>query len=174
MTYESEWEEMVFDFYGSPFGRLTLNPHLGTPEETEPTMNYAQRGGVFVFSRNSGGGGELHSIRIHESVEAPVVDGYLSSRIDNIQPFNIVASSDFSSRGFRSPSVFIEDGAAVILSNSEVLEWYVEGENEFDSSVAASPQNLSVVESASNITPTGKRTFCLYMNTGNVYAGRDI
>lgn len=173
IRYESSYADLTVPFYRSQSERLVLHTYLGASGEIIDYINYAQRGGFMVFSRDSIEG-ELHAIRLHETVESPVPYEVLDSRIDEEQPFSIVSSGEFISRNFKAPSVFCENGKAVILSDSESAELLKEAENDFIKESIETPSTLSTVESTSNLNPKGQRVFCLYLDSGNVYAGKEI
>ena len=168
--FKSEWSELSVEFRRSPSAYVVVSPHIGVPSEIESQTNMAQRGGILVFARNASQG-ELHAIRLHETVEGPVCDGAESSRIDNGQPFQILSDGEFISRGYRSPSVFTNGGKETVLVNSETPLMAVAGDLRFDFGTLEVPSTLSVMAMASNISKKDEISFCLYMSSGNVYAG---
>ena len=166
-------------FYESEPSVLTINLHTGVPGNFAVKLGipaqmggvYKSRGGIFTFGRYLNNKTELHAIRIHETVEASIVRNSGTSLIYRIQPFDIISDSAFLSRGIKSASIHTESGTSVVLASDETAKWIAGKGDKSKVQIIDAPSQFAIVSSTSGKTPSGKRIACLYMDSGNIYAG---
>lgn len=168
MTYQSPYSEIVYNVTYGNTSKTVLNVTLGNPSEVQEF--HKARGGILTFSRSSGNSGELHAIRLHETVEASVVAGGATSQIEDVQPFKLTSEQDFVSSRFKTPSVCLDGNNTLVLANGDALKWMIESPNGFSKETVDRPSILSVVTSTSGVNQIGQRVICLYVESGNVYA----
>ncbi|MCK9434509.1 MAG: hypothetical protein M0R32_06745 [Candidatus Cloacimonetes bacterium] len=165
-------------YYESDYSFLDINLYEGIPSGfsiytggyAELTETHKARGGLLTFGRTSGNETELHAIRLRETVEAAIVAGETSSKVDRLQPFAISSNSDFISRGLKSANVFEKSNQSVIFATKESLQ-FVSKESSNQLTAVDNPTPFSVVSSAAGVNPSGKAIISLYMDSGNIYAG---
>lgn len=169
-TYESDPSILLINLFdGIPGNFLISFSDFGTVQETARVQ-----GGLLTFGRTSDNRAELHAIRLHETVEAPILMTASSSKINSQQPFDIISDSEFKSRGIKSSSVHEKSDKAVIFESDEAMRLFLEFYNDILEENLEHPNPSAVIKSTSGITTNGKNIVCLYTDSGNIYAGVEI
>lgn len=165
-TYESDPAVLLINLHsGIPGNFLIRFGNYATIQQ-----NCQVSGGLLTFGRRSANTSELHAIKLHETVEAPLLPGSISSKINIEQPFEIASASEFISRGLKSSSIY-KGYNSVVFSSDEALRFFFESGTKLLPENVDNPNSNSVVKAISGIKVNKKRMICLYMDSGNVYAG---